>query len=119
MELGDWFHVRFDEHGVYRRVESPGKEPWSDQFAWVDVVRVCLEVRDFLESDALYIFTRQRPESYAIPMEAEGGTALLEELIRRRLFDAELAIRAAATPEGLFCWPDGEPAPLRQAQGAA
>jgi hypothetical protein len=44
MELSQWFHVRFDEHGVYRRAEPPGKEPWSDQFAWADVMRVCLEV---------------------------------------------------------------------------
>jgi hypothetical protein len=44
-------------------------------------------------------------------MEAEGGQALLDEIIRRKLFPAELAIRAATTPEGLFCWPEGEPAP--------
>jgi len=119
MELSHWFRVRFDEQGVYRNVAPPDKAPWSDQFAWSDVVRVCFEARDFLESDSLYIFVRHRPESYAIPMEAEGGQALLDELIRRKLFDAELAIRAATTPEGLFCWPEREPAPPRQAQGAA
>jgi hypothetical protein len=52
-------------------------------------------------------------------MDAEGGQALLDEIIRRKLFPAELAIRAATATEGLFCWPEGEPAPLRQAQGAA
>jgi hypothetical protein len=119
MELSHWFHVRFDEHRVYRNVSPPGKPAWSDQFAWSDVVRVCFEAGDFLESDSLYIFTRQRPESYVIPMEAEGGQALLDEIIRRKLFPAELAIRAATATEGLFCWPEGEPAPLRQAQGAA
>jgi len=119
MELSQWYHVRFDEHGVYRSVAPPGKEAWNDQFAWSDVVRVCFEAGDFLESDSLYIFTRQRPESYAIPLEAEGGPELFNELIRRKLFDAELAIRAATAPEGLFCWPEGEQAPLRQAQGAA
>ncbi len=64
--------------------------------------------RDFLEPDSLYVFVRQRPESYAIPMEAEGGLELFDELIRRKLFDAELAIRAAMATEGLFCWPEGE-----------
>jgi len=108
MELSQWYHVRFDDHGVYRNVAPPGKEAWGDQFAWSDVVRVCFEAGDFLEPDSLYVFVRQRPESYAIPLEAEGGQALLDELIRRRLFPAELAIRAATATEGLLCWPEAK-----------
>ena len=108
MKLSRWFHVCFDEHNAYRKAEPPGAELWSDQFAWGDVVRVCFEVTDFLQSDNLYIFVRQRPESYVIPMKAEGGPALLDELIRRKLFDAGLAIKAASAIEGLYCWPEGE-----------
>ncbi len=106
MELGDWFHVSFDEAGVRRQVNPPGKEPWSDGFAWEDVVRVCLKAGDLFESDELYIFTRQRPESYVIPTEAEGGLALLGELVKRGLFDAQMAIEAATATEGLWCWPE-------------
>jgi hypothetical protein len=34
-----------------------------------------------------------------------GGPELLDELIRRGLFDAKVAIEAASATEGLFCWP--------------
>ena len=106
MELSEWFHVSFDEAGVHREVNPPGGEAWSDQFAWGDVIRVCLKGGDLFESDELYIFTRQRPESYVIPTEAEGGLALLDELVKHRLFDAQLAIEAATATEGLWCWPE-------------
>jgi hypothetical protein len=56
-------------------------------------------------SDGIYVFTRERPESYVIPVEASGGAHFFDELITRRLFGAELAIEAASTTEGLFCWP--------------
>ncbi|MCC6190870.1 MAG: hypothetical protein IT318_17750, partial [Anaerolineales bacterium] len=52
-----------------------------------------------------------RPESYAIPMQAGGGPELLQALIERGLFDAELAIQAAAASQGLFCWPPPETQP--------
>lgn len=105
--MPDGFHFWFDDQGVYRRVESPNGEPWSDSLAWGDVIRVCLEMEDFLGTDSLYIFTRQRPESYVFPLASEGGSALLGELVRRQLFDGELAIQAASG-EGLYCWPEIE-----------
>jgi hypothetical protein len=40
-----------------------------------------------------------------VPTEADGGPGLLSELMRRDLFDAKLAIRAAKAERGLFCWP--------------
>jgi hypothetical protein len=61
----------------------------------------------FIATEALYIFTHERPESYAVPMQADGGPELLQALIERGLFDAELAIEAAGAEGGLFCWPDG------------
>ncbi len=53
----------------------------------------------------LYIFTSQRPESYVIPTEADGGGALWNEIFDRGLFDPELTIQAATSDSGLFCWP--------------
>jgi hypothetical protein len=72
-------------------------------------VRVCLEVEEFTGTDGLYVFTRTRPESYAIPMGAAGALDLLQALIARGLFDGELAMEAAGAESGLFCWPpEGE-----------
>lgn len=102
--MPDWFQSWFDEHHIYRRAEPPNGEAWSDSLAWADVARVCLEMEDFLGADSLYIFTHQRPESYVFPLATAGGQAVLAELIRRQLFDAELAIEAAMG-EGLYCWP--------------
>lgn len=104
--IGTWYQVRFDEARVYRAAQPPGAAAWEDQFAWDDIIRVCLEVEEFTGTDGLYIFTRQRPESYAIPMEAEGGPELLGELVRRGLFDGQLAVEAASAEAGLFCWPE-------------
>jgi len=106
VELSQWFRVSFGEHSVYRHAAPPGQVEWRDEFAWGDVIRVCLEAQDFTGADSLYIFVRRRSESYVIPLEAERGQEVFAELIRRKLFDAELAIRAASITEGLFCWPE-------------
>jgi hypothetical protein len=105
MSIDTWYQVRFDNEGVYRSAQPPEGEPWNDFLAWADIVRVCLEVEDFVETEGLYLFSRRRPESYAIPMQADGGPELLQALIERGLFDAQLAIDAAAAEAGLFCWP--------------
>src|SRR5436190_19531345 len=104
--LCDWFSVTFDDTTVYLRASPPGKEPWTQQFAWDSVIRICFAAEpDVQYSDAIFIFTTQREESYAIPTEAIGGSELWGEILRRKLFDARLAIDAAMSPTGLFCWP--------------
>src|SRR5580698_2582417 len=50
--------------------------------------------------------SRRRPESWWVPVEAAGGSPLLQELISRRLFDPGLAARAMTALSGYFCWPD-------------
>jgi hypothetical protein len=37
-----------------------------------------------------------------------GADAFWRELLRRGLFDADLAMKVAAAEEGLFCWPEAE-----------
>jgi hypothetical protein len=100
-----WYQVTFDDEGVHRAAQPPGQPGWSDFFDWADVERVCIEVEEFSDSDGLYVFTRTRPESYAIPMGAEGALDLLQELVRRGLFDGQLAMAAASAENALFCWP--------------
>ena len=106
--VSDWFMVRWDENTVFLDVRPPSRKPWTAQFRWNDVERVCLKVEDLTCSDGIYVFTSLRPESWVIPTEAAGGLGFLDELIKRELFDAELAIKAAAATEGLFCWPPPE-----------
>ena len=111
LDIAEWYQVRFDAAGFYRAAQPPGAEAWNDAVRWADIVRVCLEVEDFLETEALYVFTRERPESYAVPMRADGGPELLQALIERGLFDAALAIEAASADGGLFCWPEEQSGP--------
>lgn len=109
--LNEWFHVTFDDQRVYLRAEPPGKEAWTQDFAWDSVVRIAFAAEDYLLSDGIYVFTSQRPESYAIPTEADGGSEVWAEILRRGLFDPKLAIDALCSPGGLFVWPpDGAPA---------
>jgi hypothetical protein len=105
MELRDWYHVRLSDSGIGLEVSPPGREAWQAEILWSDIVRVCFKAEDGLLSDGWYFFTRHRPESYAVPVEADGGEALLDELLKRKLFDAELAIRAASAIDEVFCWP--------------
>jgi hypothetical protein len=69
------------------------------------VIRVCFKTEGPLASDGIYVFTSERPESYAILTEASGGTEFWSEILRRGLFDGNLAIQAASSNEGFFCWP--------------
>jgi hypothetical protein len=100
-----WFHVTFDDKEVTLDVAPPGKAAWKKTIPWTSVIRVCFKP-GYPASDGIYIFTRERPESYAIPMDGSGGPKLWDELIRRDLFSANLAIKAASATEGLLCWPD-------------
>lgn len=103
--VADWFFVEFDSSVVRLDVRPPGGAAWKAGFSWSDIQRVCFKAEDHLASDGIYVFTRVRPESFAIPIEARGGQELWNEMIRRRLFDPELAIKAASAVGTLSCWP--------------
>lgn len=103
----EWFKVTFDDTAIYLNVTPPGRDGWQARIEWSGIVRICFKSGDFPESDEVYIFTDERPESRLIPTDASGGYELWQEILRRKLFDAELAIRAATSPGGeLFCDPD-------------
>jgi hypothetical protein len=105
--LHEWFFVTFDEQAVYMRAEPPGRPSWSQSFRWDSVVRICFKAEDMYVSDG-YAFTSERPESYVVPTEARGGAELWSEILRRKLFDAAMAIEAAGSDGGLYCWPPTE-----------
>jgi hypothetical protein len=67
-----------------------------------------LKAEGLQASDGIYVFTSLRPESYVIPVEASGGLEFWNEIVRRRLFDAGLAVKVASLSEGLVCWPPDE-----------
>ena len=103
----EWFKVTFDDIAIHLDVSPPASDPWAARIEWARIVRICFRSGDFPESDDVYIFTGERPESRLIPIDASGGFELWQEVLRRKLFDAELAIRAAASPGNeLFCDPD-------------
>lgn len=103
--LADWFKTSFDEEGITLDVNPPAFDPWQSRIEWSRIIRICFKAGDFLETDEIYIFTDERPESRVIPTEAAGGLDLWNEIVRRGLFDAELAIRAASSSNELFCDP--------------
>ena len=105
--IGEWFLVRFDEQRIELDVRPPGREAWQAATEWKSILRVCFETTDFVSPDTIYLFVEGREASYTIPTEATGGLELWNELIHRKLFDAELAIEAASTIGKLFCWPPG------------
>lgn len=104
----EWFQVSFDDEHVYLSARPPGHPAWSQEFRWDDITRVCFKQEDMWTSDAIYVFTSTRPESYAVPTEAKGGSDFWEEILRRKFFDPKLAIRAAHSQDGLYCWPPSD-----------
>jgi hypothetical protein len=103
--LAEWFRVRFDDSVINLEVSPPNRPPWQAEISWGRIIRVCFKSGNWDTSDEVYIFTDERPESYLIPTEAGGGDALWDEIIRRKLFDAEMSIEAATSTDKLFCWP--------------
>ena len=103
-ELENWFEVAWDKEFVYRNVSPPGKKSWSDNFRWSQIERICFEATDPMYSEGLYFSTSERAESCVVPTEVRGGSDLWEEVLRRKLFDPELAVKAALSESGMFCW---------------
>jgi hypothetical protein len=103
--LSGWFHVRFDETTVYINAEPPGRNKWEDSFRWEDIIRVVYQVEGRYISDGIYVFTNQRAESYAIPIEADGGPEFWAKLIKLGYFNSELAVKINGATEGIFEWP--------------
>jgi hypothetical protein len=101
----DWFVVTCEDEAIHLSVRPPGKDSWTVDIRWESIIRVCFKAEDFDTSDGLYVFTDLGEESVAIPTEAVGGAELFGELVRRELFDAELAVTASSATIGLFCWP--------------
>ncbi len=101
--LREWYFVGFDDSTIALQVSPPNGIAWKETIAWDRIIQVCFKTGDWMESDEIYLFTDERPESYVIPAEAEGGHALWSEILARKLFDAEMAIQAATTTDELFC----------------
>jgi len=106
--LSEWFQVRFDDAIISLHVAPPKKDPWAAAIRWERIIRVCFNAGDLYNPDMIYIFTDERPESYSIPSEADIEGALWNEIVRRQLFDAEVAIRAMSSTNKLFCYPEIE-----------
>lgn len=103
--LLEWFNVRFDVALITLQVSPPSRPAWEAQIKWERIIRICFKTGGWDSPDELYLFTDERPESYLLPMHAVGAAALWDEILRRELFDAETAIKAASSIDKLFCWP--------------
>ena len=103
--LAEWFRVEIDETTIRLQVNSPNRSSWKAEIKWERIIRVCFKAGDLYDPDVIFVFVDERPESYAIPMEAHGASALWNEIIQRQLFDAAVAIEAAKSTNKLFCCP--------------
>jgi hypothetical protein len=104
----EWFQVRCDDALITLQVTPPSRPAWEAQIRWERIIRVCFKANGWDGPDEVYLFTDERPESYLIPMIAVGANVMWDEIIRRRLFDAEVAIEAASAIDKLFCCPPAE-----------
>ena len=104
--VSNWYNVSFDDDAIYISTKVAGREDVNISIRWIDISKICFQTGSAFTSDEALIFIKDRRESYIIPSEANGASDLWGEIIERKLFDAELAIKAASAQEGeLFCWP--------------
>lgn len=104
--LDKWFCVTYDETKVLINAAPPGRNAWEETFTWSSIVRVCFKDEGPYQSDGIYVFTTQRPESYVVPTEASGGDAFFGALVGKGFFPAELMGKAiTSTNGGVYCWP--------------
>ncbi|MBW1811696.1 MAG: hypothetical protein JRJ87_26140 [Deltaproteobacteria bacterium] len=101
--VADWYKTKFDDQKISLDVRTGS--PWKVDIPWARIERVCLKAEGALTSDGIYIFVRGREASYAVPVEAEGGSQLLFELAKQGKFTYELITEASASADGLFCYP--------------
>jgi len=101
-----WYRVSFDNENVYINILKTKEPDEISQFKWKDIIRVCYKAWSYYKSDEIYIFTKNRSESYVIPTEGIGGPELWGEIVRRELYDEKLTVKGPFEKEGeLNCWP--------------
>ena len=101
-----WFEVDYDAESITISRRKLFLLKAVTEISWSRIIRICFLGGDHIKFDELYIFTDERPQSYIIPMDAYGALQLWSEIIKRGLFDAEIAIQAAsASSDELLCWP--------------
>jgi hypothetical protein len=103
--LEKWFFVTFDEFTVNIRANPPDGKGWEQSFLWSTVERVCFKDEGLYQSDGIYVFTSERPESFVIPTEANGANEFFGALVGRGLFLANIMAMAVSSTDGSFyCW---------------
>ncbi len=110
-QFDEWFHVEFDDERVRVAAQPPKKLPFEFDIYWREIRRIVFVAEGLYWSDWVCIISRNRAESYDIPIEADGGLALWEEILRRGLFDRALAGEANRSLSGRFEWPPAGPSP--------
>ncbi len=101
----DWYSISFDEQKISLDVRPPNLSPWKATIEWEKISRVCYKTGEFLEPDDIYIFVKDREQSYRIPSNAHNTEKLWSEILRRGLFDAEVAVQLMTTSDELRCYP--------------
>jgi hypothetical protein len=103
--MREWFRVEFDDDRIRASAQPPGEPPFEFELSWRDIEKVVFIAEDYLRSDWICLVGCDRDDSYDVPIEADGGLALWEEILNRGLFDRELAGEASRSLGGRFEWP--------------
>ncbi len=101
----DWYSISFNEQTISFDVRPPNLSPWNATIRWDEISRVCYKTGEFPEPDDIYIFVRNREHSYRIPSTATNAEDLWAEILRRDLFDAEVAVQLLTTSNEIQCFP--------------
>ncbi|RMG24233.1 MAG: hypothetical protein D6732_23930 [Methanobacteriota archaeon] len=99
-----WFCCSLAEDGVHLSVNRPDNDHWDASFSWKQITKVCFKATDIYSVDVIRIYLDDGTH-YDIPLEAEGGYNLWEQLIDRGLFDSELAAQLRFAENEIRCWP--------------
>jgi len=107
----EWFRVTFDEDEIRGVAEPPGGDSFEFVLPWTDIEKIVFLAEDLYFSDWICLFSRETSTSIDIPIEADGASDLWGEILRRGLFDRDLAGEAIRSLGGRFEWPPPESSP--------
>jgi ankyrin repeat protein len=103
--IHEWFVVRFDEQAIHLVVHPPNEAAWEQHIAWEQITRICFRTGRWPASGDMFLSSREKPDGYLIPIDADGGKALWSAIRVRGLFSNAMADEAVGVLGELFCSP--------------
>ncbi len=99
-----FFQCSWTDKGIVLTQSNAGKE--TIEIPWKDITKICFEATDIYSTDNMHIYFNNSKEKVVIPLDSEGGHALWDEIVIRKLFDEIKANELRFAEDRTICHPE-------------